>query len=119
MNMFKVAWHEIRATLRTPSFYFVAALFLFYQGIVFSVTIALRHHPLSPPGPLLAPFCGGPFWFWPLLILVVVELSHGTLSRERTEGTLDLLLASPASPTAMTGRAAPPARFTVPCRPAR
>ncbi|MBU1238324.1 ABC transporter permease, partial [Myxococcota bacterium] len=98
MSTLKIAWHELKSTLRTPSFYFVAALFLFYQGIVFSITVSLRHHPLSPPGPLLAPFFGGPFWFWPLLILVVVELSHGAISRERAEGTLDLLLASPVSP---------------------
>ncbi len=101
MNTLRIAWHEFIKTLRTPSFYFVAALFLFYQGIVFSITVSLRHHPLSPPGPLLAPFFGGPFWFWPLLILVVVELSHGAISRERNEGTLELLLASPASPGAV------------------
>ncbi len=93
-----LAWHELRRTWRTPSFYFTAALFLFYQGIVLAVTVALRQHPLSPPGPLLAPFFGGPFWFWPLLILVVVELSHDAISRERAHGTLDALRASPLPP---------------------
>jgi ABC-2 type transport system permease protein len=93
-----LAWHELVRTWRSPSFYFTAALFLFYQGIVLAVTVALRQHPLSPPGPLLAPFFGGPFWFWPLLILVVVELSHDAISRERSHGTLDALRASPLSP---------------------
>ncbi len=98
MSALKIAWQEFKVALRSPSFYFVMALFLFYQGIVFSVTVALRHHPLSPPGPLLAPFFGGPFWFWPLLILVVVELSHGALSKMRLNKTLELLLAAPLSP---------------------
>ena len=91
---FTLAWQELRHTWKTPSFYFTAALFLFYQGIVLAVTLALRQHPLSPPGPLLAPFFGGPFWFWPLLILVVVELSHNAISRERAQNTLDALRAS-------------------------
>jgi gliding motility-associated transport system permease protein len=98
MISLKIAWQDFKVSLKSPSFYFVGALFLFYQGIVFSVTVALRHHPLSPPGPLLAPFFGGPFWFWPLLILVVVELSHGAISRERQRGTLSFLLSSSASP---------------------
>ncbi|MBU1070598.1 ABC transporter permease [Myxococcota bacterium] len=93
-----LAWQEIRHTWKTPSFYFTAALFLFYQGIVLAVTLALRQHPLSPPGPLLAPFFGGPFWFWPMLILVVVELSHNAISRERAQNTLDALRASVLTP---------------------
>lgn len=93
-----LAWQEIRHTWKTPSFYFTAALFLFYQGIVLAVTLALRQHPLSPPGPLLAPFFGGPFWFWPLLILVVVELSHNAISRERAQNTLDALRATVLTP---------------------
>ncbi|PKN45213.1 MAG: hypothetical protein CVU59_09700 [Deltaproteobacteria bacterium HGW-Deltaproteobacteria-17] len=93
-----LAWHELRHTWKTPSFYFIAALFLFYQGIVLAVTLALRQHPLSPPGPLLAPFFGGPFWFWPMLILVVVELSHNAISRERAQNTLDALRASVLTP---------------------
>jgi len=93
-----LAWQELRHTWKTPSFYFTAALFLFYQGIVLAVTLALRQHPLSPPGPLLAPFFGGPFWFWPLLILVVVELSHNAISRERSQNTLDALRASVLTP---------------------
>jgi gliding motility-associated transport system permease protein len=99
--LFKIktlAWHEIKKTFKMPSFYFMAALFLFYQGIVFSLNISLRHHMLSPPGPLLAPYFGGPFWFWPLMILVVVELSHGSISMEKSKGTLENLLASPLSP---------------------
>lgn len=59
----------------------------------------MRHHPLSPPGPLLAPWFAGPFWFWPLLILVVVELSHGAISRSREDGTLEILLATAAKPS--------------------
>lgn len=99
--VFTLAWHELGRTWRSPSFYFTAALFLFYQGIVLAVTVALRQHPLSPPGPLLAPFFGGPFWFWPLLILVVVELSHDAISRERAHGTLDALRASTLTPGAI------------------
>ncbi len=100
-----LAWHEIRQTWRSPSFFFVLALFLFYQGIIFAVTVSLRQHPLSPPGPLLAPFFGGPFWFWPLLILVVVELSHSAIAKERSQNTLDLLFcASLSSGQVVTGK---------------
>lgn len=93
-----LAGHEIRRSWRSPAFFFTLALFLLYQGIVFSVTIALRTHPLSPPGPLLAPFFGGPFWFWPMLLLVVVQLSHDAISRERAARTLDALRASRLTP---------------------
>lgn len=90
--------HELRRAVRSYAFFFTLALFLLYQGIVFSVTIALRMHPLSPPGPLLAPFFGGPFWFWPMLLLVVVQLCHDAISRERAARTFDALRASGLSP---------------------
>ena len=96
-NLIKFSLYEFKRNLKSPSFYFVAALFLFYQGIVFALFVSLRQHPLSPPGPMFAPYFGGPFWFWPLLILVVTELSHDAISREKAGGTLDLLLASPLS----------------------
>ncbi|MBN2723596.1 MAG: Gldg family protein [Deltaproteobacteria bacterium] len=89
--------HEVSLIFKSPGYYFVAALFLFYQGIIFSLTLSLRHHPLSPPGPMFAPWFAGPFWFWPLLILVVVELSHNSISGERQQGTMDVLLSTGAS----------------------
>ncbi len=99
--LFTLAGHEIRRSFRSPAFYFTLALFLLYQGIVFSVTVSLRTHPLSPPGPLWAPFFGGPFWFWPMLLLVVVQLSHDAIARERAAKTLDALRASRLSPAAI------------------
>jgi ABC-2 type transport system permease protein len=101
-SIITIALNEIKTSLRSSSFYFMAALFLFYQGIVFSLALVQRGHELSPPGPLLAPYFGGPFWFWPLLILIVVELSHGTIVKEKANNHLDILLGSPASP-ATTG----------------
>ncbi|MGM0595401.1 MAG: Gldg family protein [Myxococcota bacterium] len=101
-SVITIAFNEIKTSLRSSSFYFMAALFLFYQGIVFSLALVQRGHELSPPGPLLAPYFGGPFWFWPLLILIVVELSHGTIVKEKANDHLDILLGSPTSP-ATTG----------------
>jgi ABC-2 type transport system permease protein len=87
---------ELRAILYSPASWLLLALFLLVQGGAFYLLLRLASHPQGPPGTLMQLFFGGTFLYWLFVVLVISVLTMGLVAGERRQGTLELLLTSPA-----------------------
>jgi ABC-2 type transport system permease protein len=108
-----IAWRDFRASLLQPATYYFLAGFLAIAGLLFAqrllafsdISEVARERSQSNPAVLeglsldaavVAPLLG---WLLLLLMVVVPLLTMKTFAGEEREGTLELLLTSPVSPT--------------------
>ncbi|MBI3010865.1 MAG: ABC transporter permease subunit [Candidatus Omnitrophica bacterium] len=97
-NLLALTSRELKAFWYSPMAYAVGALFLFLQGLVFWLLIAVLNDPRVDPSLTMAQFFfGGTFFFWFSILVIAPLLTMRTFSEEKRTGTIELLLTAPVT----------------------
>jgi ABC-2 type transport system permease protein len=97
-NLLALTSRELKAFWYSPIAYVVGGLFLFLQGWIFWLLIAVLADPRVDPSWTMAQFFfGGTFFFWFSVLLVAPLLTMRTFSEEKRTGTIELLLTAPVT----------------------
>ena len=97
-NLLALTSREIKAFWYSPIAYVVGALFLFMQGYVFALLIAVLADPRIDPSWTMAQFFfGGTFYYWFSVLIICPLLTMRTFSEEKRTGTIELLLSAPVT----------------------
>lgn len=97
-NLLALTSRELKAFWYSPMAYAVGALFLFLQGLVFWLLIAVLNDPRVDPSLTMAQFFfGGTFFFWFSILAIAPLLTMRTFSEEKRTGTIELLLTAPVT----------------------
>ncbi len=89
---------ELQALWCSPIAYVVGAVFLFLQGFVFWLLIAVLNDPRVDPAFTLAQFFfGNTFFYWFAALITAPLLTMRTFSEEKRTGSIELLLTAPVT----------------------
>jgi len=99
-NLLALTSRELKAFWYSPIAYVVGALFLFLQGWIFWLLVAvLADARVDPSWTMAQFFFGGTFFFWFSVLLVAPLLTMRTFSEEKRTGTIEFLLTAPVTDT--------------------
>jgi ABC-2 type transport system permease protein len=91
---------ELRAYFFSPLAYMIMALFMLFNGAVFSLIISYLSDPRAEASATpLKFFFGGTLFFWFVLPIITTVLTMRLLAEERRSGTIETLMTAPVSET--------------------
>ncbi len=97
-NLLALTSRELKAFWYSPIAYVVGALFLFLEGWIFWLLIAVLNDPRVDPSWSMAKFYfGGTFFFWFSVLLICPLLTMRTFSEEKRTGSIEFLLTAPVT----------------------
>ncbi len=89
---------ELRAYFFSPLAYMILALFLLFNGAVFSLIVSYLSDPRAEASATpLKFFFGGTLFFWFVLPIITTVLTMRLLAEERRSGTIESLMTAPVS----------------------
>ena len=89
---------EIRGYFYSPLAYFVMAVFLSIQGLVFWMLLSALNNPQMGLGiGIMQFFFGGTFFFWFTLLVICPLLTMRLFSEEKRSGTMEVLMTAPVT----------------------
>jgi len=97
-NLVALTNRELKSLWCSPIAYVVGALFLFIQGWVFWLLIAVLNDPrVDPSWSMSKFFFGGTFFYWFSTLITAPALTMRTFSEEKRTGSIELLLTAPVT----------------------
>lgn len=97
-NLLALTQRELKAWWYSPIAYAVGALFLFMQGLVFWLLIAVMNDPRVDPALSMAQFFfGSTFFYWFSVLITAPLLTMRAFSEEKRTGSIELLLTAPVT----------------------
>ena len=99
-NLLALTQRELKAFWYSPIAYAVGASFLFMQGLVFWLLIAVMNDPRVDPALSMAQFFfGSTFFYWLSTLITAPLLTMRAFSEEKRTGSIELLLTAPVTDT--------------------
>ena len=99
-NLIALTLRELKALWYSPIAYVVGALFLFLQGLVFGMLLAVLNDPRVDPSVTMAQtFFGQTFLYWMAVLITTPLLTMRTFSEEKRTGTFEVLMTAPVTET--------------------
>jgi ABC-2 type transport system permease protein len=99
-NLLALTGRELRSLFYSPIAYVVGALFLFLQGVVFTLLLGLLNDQHVDPHLTLSQFYFGPTFFYTISALIAAPLlTMRAFSEEKRTGSIELLLSAPVTDT--------------------
>lgn len=97
-NLGTLTLRELKSWVYSPIAYVVGAVFLFLQGWVFWMLIAVLNDPRGNPSWSMAQFFfGGSFFYWFTVMIIAPLLTMRSFSEEKRSGSIELLLTAPVT----------------------
>lgn len=97
-NFLALTSRELKSLWYSPIAYVVGALFLFIQGWVFWLLVAVLNDPQVDPSWTMSKFFfGGTFFYWFSTLITAPLLTMRCFSEEKRTGSIELLLTAPVT----------------------
>lgn len=101
-NTLILAKKEFSAYFNSPVAYVVSCAFLLLQGYTFWLILRLLSSPQFPQAKTpMEMFFGGTFFYWLSMLVIPPFITMRTFAEEKKSGTMEMLLTSPISDTAV------------------
>jgi len=99
-NLLALTSRELKSLWYSPIAYVVGALFLFIQGWVFWLLLAVLNTPQVDPSLTMSKFFfGGTLFYWFSTLITAPLLTMRSFSEEKRTGSIELLLTAPVTDT--------------------